>query len=137
MKKVLLLDTNIIIRFLLNDHPKFSLQAKNIFLRAEKGLIKLYLDEVVLAEVIWTLASFYKINKGEIVNRLRTLLAQDWIINSRKNLLLETLFLYEKSNLDYIDCWVYVVGRFLKIDLGTFDKKLMNYSLQKKQSPKR
>lgn len=137
MKTTLLLDTNIIIRFFLNDHPKLSAQAKKLFLKAEKGLLKLYLDEVVLAEVIWTLASFYKINKGEIVNRLKKLLVQDWITNPRKKLLLEALFLYEKSNLDYIDCWIFTLNRFLKVTLGTFDKKLAGHSCKKKQSPKR
>jgi len=134
MKKTALLDANVIIRFLLNDHPKLSLQAKKFFSQAEKGLINLYLDEVVLAEVIWTLSSFYKIKKTEIIDRLKTLLAQDWLVNPKKELLLEALGAYRRANLDYIDCWILVVSKSLGVTLETFDQKL---SRKKKQSPKR
>ncbi len=76
MKKTILLNANVVIRFFLNDHPKLSLQSKKIFSRSEKGLIKLYLDEVVLAEIIRTLSSFYKIRKTEIIEHFKTLIAQ-------------------------------------------------------------
>lgn len=124
MKKTILLDANVIIRFLLNDHPKLSLRAKNIFSKAEKGFVKLYLDEVVLAEVIWTLSSFYKIEKTKIVERFKTLIAQNWIVNPRKVLLSEALVLYSKRKLDYIDCWVFAVSKSTGIHLETFDQDL-------------
>ena len=60
MSKTILIDANIVIRFLLNDSPKLSRKAKAIFRQAEAGEIKLFFDEVIVAEIIWTLSSFYK-----------------------------------------------------------------------------
>jgi len=129
MTKTILIDANIIIRFLLNDHPKLSPLAKSIFLKAQEGLNRIYLDELVLAEVIRTLSSFYKIKKIDLVDRLQKLLSQDWIVNPKKDLILEALNLYLSSNLDYIDCWLFVMAKSRKIDLETFDKRLKKLNL--------
>lgn len=106
MIKTIVVDANIIIRFLLHDHPKLSLVAKTIFQKAEKGTYNIYLDAVSLAEVVWTLSSFYKIQKNDLVDKLQKLVSQEWLVNPKKKLLLMTLDLYLSSNLDYIDCWV-------------------------------
>src|SRR3990167_7969065 len=102
MIKTSVIDANIIIRFLLHDHPSLSSLAKSIFLKAEQGKIKLYFDEVVIAEVVWTLSSFYKIKKADLVDRMEKLLSQNWVVNSKKNIIHKALLLYTSSNLDYI-----------------------------------
>ena len=124
MKKVILIDANIIIRFFLNDHPKLSPQAKSLFIKAGNGKLNLYLDEIVVAEVIWTLTSFYKINKHKIIEQFQTLLAQKWIVNPRKELIFKTLNLFGAQALDYIDCWLLVVSKSLNYNLTTFDNRL-------------
>ncbi len=122
--KTILVDANIIIRFLLNDHPTLSFQAKDIILKAQQGSLKLYLDEVVIAEIIWTLSSFYRIKRFEISDKLEEIVSQNWVINPKKDLIIQTLALFRSSNLDYIDCWLFVVGKSLDIELATFDKAL-------------
>lgn len=124
MTKTIIIDANIIIRFLLNDHPQFSTLTKSIFLKAQKGGIKIYFDEVIVAEVIWTLSSFYKIKKADLVDRLEKLISQDWVVNPKKNLILKALDLYNSSSLHYIDCWIFVVSKSLNLPLRTFDKSL-------------
>ena len=122
--KTIIIDPNVIIRFLLNDHPEFSLQAKNTVLKAQQGLLKLYLDEVVIAEIVWTLSSFYRIKRSEIVDKLEEIVSQTWIINPKKDQVIQALVLFRSSSLDYIDCWLFVVGKSLGIELTTFDKSL-------------
>lgn len=124
MKRTILIDANIVIRFLLGDHPEFSAKAKLIFTEAQAGLHTIYFDEVVIAEVIWTLSSYYRLEKTVIVNQLEKLISQKWIINPRKKLLLQSLFLYKEKGLDYIDCWIFIVNRSLKTSLETFDRDL-------------
>ncbi len=124
MTKTIIVDANVIIRFLLNDHPKLSPQAISIFSQAQKKLIKVYLDEVILAEVIWTLSSFYKIKKADLVENIEKFLSQDWIVNPKKRLILKALYLYRSTNLDYIDCWVYVVSQDFKFKFETYDRNL-------------
>lgn len=65
----MIVDTDIIIRFLTNDDPK---KAKDFerFLNSKKKII---LTDVSFAEVYWTLKSFYKFPKGEIIPALNCL----------------------------------------------------------------
>lgn len=128
MSKLLCLDTNILTRFFLADHPTLSLKAKDIFLRAQKGEIRIYLDEVVVAEIVWLLSSFYKLEKEKIAQQLLELVSQTWVINPRKKLIMQTLEFYSKSNLHYIDCWIYSVSREISGKLTTFDRKLEKLS---------
>lgn len=122
--KTVLLDTNIILRFLREDQPEHFKRVKILFKDAEKGMISCYIDPVILAEVVWTLSSFYKVNRTEITEKLETLLVQVWMVNEHKQTLLSALHQYQETNLDYIDCWLLAVSGEQNIPIETFDKKL-------------
>lgn len=122
--KQLLVDANVVLRFLLGDSTTLSPKAKDIFQKAEDGAHEIYLDEVIVAETVWVLQSFYKLNRKDIAGKLLTLLGQDWIINPRKPLMLSALTAYEHGPLHYIDCWILAVSHRLEIPLATFDHKL-------------
>jgi len=124
MKKTILVDTNIVIRLLLNDNTELVNKAKSLFSKAQQGLYLIYLDEVILADVVWTLSSYYKFEKVNIVDRLEKLIFQDWIVNPRKKLMIRALGLFGKINLSYIDCWIFTVNQNLKTSLETFDDDL-------------
>ncbi len=119
-----LVDTNIILRFLLRDDEKLFFVANSIFSNAEHGNIKIYIDELVVAEAIWTLTSFYKQDKKEIFDLMLKLVSRKWIVNPRKKLILNSLKLCLDSNLSYIDSWVFEVSKANKYKLETFDKDL-------------
>lgn len=124
MKKLICIDTNVLIRFLRADHPELSQKAKDIFIKAQKGEITIYLDEIIIAETIWLLSSFYKLKRQEIFIALQGLVSQDWIINPRKKTILDSLLLFSSSNLHYIDCWISRISKSTACKLVTFDKKL-------------
>lgn len=124
MKSTIIIDTNILLRYLRNDHPILSIKAKKIFEKAYKNDVNIYLDEVVLAETIWVFSSYYKTPKSLIVSKLLEQLYFDWIINPRKKLMLKALGLFGKTNLSYIDCWIFSVNQSLKTSLETFDNDL-------------
>ena len=118
-------DTNIVLRFLLRDDENLFTQAKELFSRGERGEIKIYLDDLVVAETVWTLSSFYKQTKADIFSRLYTLISQKWVNSSRKRIVLESLKLFNTSNLSYIDCWLLAVCRHKKLELKSFDNRLL------------
>ena len=126
--KTVLLDTNVILRFLRHDQPQHYAYVRKLFQEAEKGTIDCYIDPVVLAETIWTLASFYKVSRFEITTKLETLLVQKWMVNEHKQTLLSALHQYQETNLDYIDCWLLAVSDERNIPIETFDKKLQKSS---------
>lgn len=124
MKRIIYVDTNIIVRHLLGDHPTLSRQAQKLFIRAQSGEVQLYFDEVVVAEVVWVLKSFYKIAKEDICQQLLDIITQKWVVNPRKKMIIRSLEQFKISNLSYIDCWALNISKQRKIQLQTFDKTL-------------
>lgn len=51
--QVCIIDANVVIRLFINDHPRFHQKAKEVIHGAEMGKYKLYIDEIVVAEVSW------------------------------------------------------------------------------------
>lgn len=124
MSNLVCIDTNVLVRFLRADHPQLSPKARDIFLKAQKGEIRIYLDEIIVAEAVWLLSSFYKLKKADISFQLQELVSQEWIVSPRKKIILDSLSLYSISNLHYIDCWIACVSKSISGELRTFDKKL-------------
>lgn len=124
MIKIVCLDTNVLIRLFRNDHPQLSQKAKDIIILAEDGRNKLYIDEIVVAETIWTISTVYRESKQVIINNLTQLIQQRWVINPRKKLILNSLVRFSSSNLSYIDSWIYELAKAKSMKLETFDKDL-------------
>lgn len=124
MKKVVCLDTNVLIRLFRNDHPQLSQQAKDIISLAEKGKDSLYIDEVVVAETIWTISTVYGESKQVIIKNLAQLIQQKWVKNPRKKLILNSLTRFSSTNISYIDCWIHELAKAKSMKLETFDKAL-------------
>lgn len=123
-QQTVLLDTNVILRFFLQDQPEHFKRVITLFDSAENGKISCYIDPVVLAEVVWTLSSFYKVSRSNIAAKLETLLAQQWMISEQKPAMLSAIDQYQETSLDYIDCWLLAVSEEKRIPLETFDVKL-------------
>lgn len=94
-----LIDSNLLIRFLFNDVPAQSTLVKKLLKSSSELLI---LTDVVFAEVIWVLTSFYKLPKAEVTNKLLDILTIE-SIQANKNLLYRALIKYQDNNIDYID----------------------------------
>ena len=103
-EKVYLIDTNVILRYLLDDHEDFSPKAKAFMQDVAKGSIKAELPTVVVVECVYVMEKFYKIPKNEIVDTLSRILNIKGITNSAKSEILDALIKYEKSNADIVDC---------------------------------
>lgn len=103
-KKVYLIDTNVVLRYLLDDHEDFSPKAKAFMQDVAKGSIKAELPTVVLVECVYVMEKFYKIPKNEIIDTLSSILNIKGITNSAKSEILDALIKYEKSNADIVDC---------------------------------
>ena len=63
-----IVDSNFILRYLLNDSFEQYKQAKLIFDDVKNGKIHIKLEQVVFVEVIFVLTSFYKVPKEKINN---------------------------------------------------------------------
>ncbi|MBM4177459.1 PIN domain-containing protein, partial [Candidatus Gribaldobacteria bacterium] len=83
-----LLDTNVLLRFLVGDEKSQQKKAISWFKQAEKGKIKIIVTPIVIAESAFVLESFYKQSKAEIGNCFEVFLSQRWLqVESREALL--------------------------------------------------
>ena len=73
MKKYLL-DTNVLLRFLLDDHPELSRAAARLFQQAADEKCLLILTDLCIAEAVWVLTSYYKIERQKVADSLAKLL---------------------------------------------------------------
>ncbi len=103
-EKVYLIDTNVILRYLLGDHVKFSPKAEDFMLEVSKGVKKAEILDIVIVECIYVMEKFYNVPKSVIVDKLSKVLNFSGIINPGRSKILKALFQYEKSNIDIVDC---------------------------------
>ena len=115
----ILIDTNLIIRFLVNDDPEKALRVKKVLQEAKN--IKVLLDTVV-AEIIWVLSSYYEQDKPSIVEKIRALLHVE-TVSCNKSLLDQSLTIWEKNNLSFIDSYIIATAEADDLKIYSYDLK--------------
>jgi len=97
------LDTNIFIRFLTDDVPEKADACEKIFKKAVEKEETLFTTDLVIAEIVWVLESFYELPKKEVQDKVEKILNTPNLICPHKDLILSALILYSEKNIDYID----------------------------------
>lgn len=64
------IDTNIFLRVIVKEEDKTYQDCYSLLKRIESGRIKGYSSHIVLAEIVWTLTTYYKLTKRKIVKSL-------------------------------------------------------------------
>lgn len=116
----MLLDANVILRYLLNDTPQ-SVDAKEII--ANRVVV---LPEV-LAEVVYVLLKVYNVPRPEIATVLIALTDIAHITNTP--VYTHALELFGSTKLDFVDCILVAYNHIEKREVASFDKAL-NKQLQ-------
>jgi predicted nucleic-acid-binding protein len=119
-----LLDTNMVLRYLLNDVSEQFTVAKQIFEELRTSERSALLLESVLAECVYVLTLHYKVPKAELAEMLDNVLRYPGIANSDKPSLREALKLYAANNIDFVDCLLVAKARIGELELITFDQDL-------------
>jgi predicted nucleic acid-binding protein len=96
-------DANVILRFLTGDPPDLAAQARTLFEAVDGGQLALILDEIVVAETVWVLQSFYAYPSDRISQVLQRLLSHDGLKADRKAGLLLALNLFAERDVDFAD----------------------------------
>ncbi|MBA1438005.1 MAG: PIN domain-containing protein [Epsilonproteobacteria bacterium] len=121
---VYLLDTNIIIRFLVGDHEKHLSECINIFKDIECAKLQVEILDGVLMEAFFVLTKFYKLPTNEVIDDLKTILALNGVVNSNKAILYEALTIIEAKNIDFVDALICAKSRLQGYGKLSFDSDL-------------
>lgn len=100
------IDANILLRFLTNDDPVKAEACAALLEKVEQNEETVWLPDLVLADVIWTLEKFYRQSKGQIANLLNPIIGLRGLHCSNKKAILSALRLYERYNIDWTDAFV-------------------------------
>lgn len=115
-----LLDTNVVIRHLTGDPPAMARRATKL-LATENELV---LTDLVLAECVYVLESFYEVERSQVAELMRAALAVPTIA-SDSELLLRALEVYELDRLDFAEAYLVAAAEFTGVrSIASFDKGL-------------
>jgi len=115
------LDTNILLRLVLNDIPEQTVIIKGLFEQTDV----FHLADIVIFEMVFILDKYYECSREDICKSIRTIIRHNQI-NCNRRLFELTLPLYlEHSKLSIVDCALTQYAVLNKsTPLYTFDKEL-------------
>jgi predicted nucleic-acid-binding protein len=121
-------DTNILLRFLLRDVEEQYQKAEKLLQDASHKKIKLFIPQIVIFEVEFALRKFYDFNKMDVIERLESLLSTGYSRVETKDIFLRSLRIYKNKNISFVDCFLKAYSELKGAKLLTFDKKIQTTS---------
>jgi predicted nucleic acid-binding protein len=95
-------DTNILIRHLTGDPPEMAARASAYL----QGASELLLTDLVAAETVYVLESFYEAPRDQVASALRSLLGFEAIVCVDAALLMRAVEVYEIDRLDFAEAYL-------------------------------
>jgi predicted nucleic-acid-binding protein len=119
-----LVDTNVILRYLLQDDATLFKKASAILEKVKTGQVKVIILESVLTECVYVLLKVYKVKRPEIAESLGTLFHYKGIVNPDKLDLIDSIGIFSQTNLSFVDCILCTKSKNNAMPLYTFDEEL-------------
>ena len=121
-----LLDANVVLRFLRWDRLRVAVAADALFARAECGEIRLILDCLILAEVVFVLQSFYKLGREVIADALFDLINSGGTVETGRPELLDDMLERHPQHpqVDFGDAMLGALAAEQNISIASFDRDL-------------
>ena len=115
------IDTNILIRHLTGDPPEMATRA-TAYLSQERELL---LTDLVAAETVYVLESFYEAPRDEVGQAIRSLLAFDSIVCVDPALLMRAIEVYETDRVDFAEAYLVACAESTGVGrVASFDRSI-------------
>jgi predicted nucleic-acid-binding protein len=118
---VLWADANVLLRFLTGSPPEMAQSATRLLKKAERGEISVRVHQVVVAETVWVLQSFYGHTKEEIARSLVPLLTDHGLKIEGSRVVVRALETMAERNVDFADALLAETGRARDEGVVSFD----------------
>jgi predicted nucleic acid-binding protein len=114
-------DTNVLIRHLTGDPPAMAARA-TAYLRQERELL---LTDLVVAETVYVLESFYRTPRAETAQAMRSLLAFRSIVCVDPAVLLRAIEVYETERVDFAEAYLVACAESTGVGrIASFDRSI-------------
>lgn len=114
-------DTNILIRHLTGDPAEMAARA-TAYLELETELL---LADLVVAETVYVLESFYGAPRSQVAEALRSLLVFDSVVCVDVALLLRAVEVYETERIDFAEAYLVACAESTGVhQIASFDRSL-------------
>jgi len=122
--KPIILDTNIVIRFVTSDNKEKQEKAAALFDQIEKGKIIAIIPEVIFAEIVFVLVSkkLYNLPKSKIQALLLPIINLTNIKFHNKRKIKRALELFVRHDVDFEDALIAADAESKKLKIISFDK---------------
>ena len=99
------LDTNVLVRYIMQDDPKQSLKATTLIESLEDDHPG-FVTVVSILELYWVLTSCYGLSNYQVKQALDVLLRTRQIIVDRAEQVMRALRVFETGKADFADCFI-------------------------------
>jgi predicted nucleic-acid-binding protein len=124
---VIALDTNVLVRFLVEDDPAQARRAKALLQGAIDAGEACFVSDVVLCEIVWVLETSYKLSRGEVGRILGQLLRARHLAFPSAERFSRALFAYQAGPGDFADYLIREWARESGCEsVATFDGDLLH-----------
>lgn len=114
-------DTNVLVRHLTGDPPRLAARA-TAYLASQRELL---LTDVVAAETVYVLESFYEAPRAEVAQALRSLLAFDAVVAVDPAVLLRAAEVYETERIDFAEAYLVACAESTGVGrVASFDRSI-------------
>ena len=105
------IDTNVLLRAILDDDPAQSPAAKGLIEAAKAAGDAIRIDRLVLAEALWTLARRYRYTREQLVEVVEALSAAPELRLEGDRAINDALAVFRDGRLDFADALIGVLNR--------------------------
>ncbi len=131
--KTNLVDTNVIIRYLVENPDRIQSKFKGVFTffpRIEKGEIKIELCELVSFEAFFVLTNLYEVPQKEAADKLSGIVSYKGVTMPDKPLILSCLKILKAERIDLVDAYLLAISKKKNIkQIYSFDRDLSKRGL--------
>ncbi len=127
-------DTNVLVRHLTGDPPAMAARA-SAYLQAEP---ELFLADLIVAETVYVLESFYETPRVRVARVVRSLLALNSIVVVDRDVLLRAVEVYETDRLDFAEAYLVACAESTGVErIASFDRSIDRVTTVERIEPDR
>jgi predicted nucleic-acid-binding protein len=123
-----LVDTNLIVRYLVQDHEKHAKAAGRLFDACDRGDVVIVVLPAVLAECVFVLESFYEHPRGDIASALGRLISSPCVEIDGAAIHLDALDRYRKTKVHFVDCLIAASAATENMPAASFDQDFRKFT---------